>query len=115
MGHGYVLYFEKKVSQDEEAMVIDTVYQLEQMLSDLSMMEVTEAYIARELEEIRENFGDEGEGFYGGLIFDSTGRVQKMVKYRARAQSLLDRLSAFTRKGNKKKYHVVEGGMVEYD
>jgi hypothetical protein len=113
-----VEYLEEKMIQGghEEEMVIDTVYQLEQMLSDLSMMEVTESYITRELEEIKNNFGEDGsEGFYGGMIYDSIGRAQKLFHYRARAQSMLDRLATFTKKGNKKKYHVVEGGMAEYD
>lgn len=118
MGHHHVEHFEEEMSRDvkEEEMVIDTIYDLEEKLAALSMMEVTEAYIARELQEIKENFGDEGYGFYGSMVADSIERSQKLLSYRARVQGLIDRLNTFT-KGMKRrhKYHVVEGGMVEYD
>lgn len=97
-----------------EDMIVDTVYQLQQILADISMMEVNESFITHELEEIKTNFGDEGNGFYGSMIFDSTGRAQKMLKYRARAQGMLDRINAFTRGGRHKSY-IVEGGVAEYD
>lgn len=99
---------------DESEMVVDTIYQLQSLLSDISQMEVTEAYIGRELEEIRTNFGDEGEGFYGGMVFDSVGRAQKLLRYRARIQGLVDRLNTFT-KGSRHRYSAVEGGLAEYD
>ena len=115
MGYHHVEHLTKKVKEeDENEMVIDTIYSLQKLLSDISMMEVTEAYIAKELEDIKDNFGDEGYGFYGGMVFDSTGRAQKLLKYRARVQGLVDRLNVFA-KGHNRKYHVVEGGLVEYD
>jgi len=115
MGCHHAEYLSKKMKEEnEKALVSDTVYQLQQFLSDISTMEMTEMHIAKELEDIKINFGDEGEGFYGGMIFDSVGRAQKLLKYRSRIQGLVDRLTTFM-KGRPRKYQVIEGGLVQYD
>jgi len=118
MGHHHVEYFEKEMSKnvDEDERVIDTIWALEEQLSAISVLEVTESYIGRELNEIRDNFGDEGYGFYGGMVAESVERTQRLLSFRARIQGLIDRLNTFT-KGMKRrhKYHVVEGGLAEYD
>jgi hypothetical protein len=109
MCHHHVEHFEEKVKEQEK--VKDTVFQLEQMLCDVKLLEENEAYLAKELDELEKKY--EKVSFCTEMVFDSVGRAQKLVRYRHRLESIIQRLGVFVI-GRQRPY-LNEGGYTDYD
>lgn len=73
----------------------DTITQLEEMLCYIIESESIETDIATELNSIKRQWAGQdldGNSFYEEMEDESIARTRNLIRYRARAQNLLDRL-----------------------
>jgi hypothetical protein len=84
-------------------MVNDTITTLHGVLRDITDAEFQEMLIAKELDDVEKQFENGDDCFYKSMSVESLDRQKKLLKYRLRTESILDRLQVF-----KKPEHYLE-------